>query len=437
MNEPLAICEEVLALVGDRAEAEVRATTGVSFLTRFANSTIHQNVGEEVRRVDLRVAIDGRLAGASTNHTYGADLRRFVDDTITAARFRPVDPDWPGLAPPAPVPETVAYDDATHHAAPDERAAVVRDFVRAAVDLRAAGYCATSGTSVAFGNSAGQRAAGRVSEAVLDGIHQTGTSAGSAHRSSSRLGDIDGDAVGSVAADRARRSAGATDIEPGDYEVVLGPRAAAEVFEFLGYYGFNGRAVAEGRSFVRVGERQFDEKLTLVDDPTDRRAVGVGFDREGTPKRPLVLVRDGVTVTAVHDRRSAAKVGTESTGHAESVDDAGPLPANLFVAAGTSSLADLVAGVERGLLVTELHYSRVLDPKTLVVTGLTRNGTFLVQDGRIVDAVGNMRFTQSFVSALAPGRIRGIADDGVLIGSRTWVPSLHLASWSFTGGARG
>jgi predicted Zn-dependent protease len=434
---PVAICEEVLALVGDRAEAEVSVTTGASSLTRFANSVIHQNVGEELRRVELRVAVDGRLAAASTNSRDEAELRRFVEDTLVAARLRPVDPDWPGLAPEAPTPRTAAYDDATHHAAPDERAAVVRDFVRAAIDLRAAGYCSTSGMRIAFANSAGQRAEGRVSEAVLDGIHQTATSAGSAHRSSSRLGDIDGDAVGWLAADRARRSAGAVDVDPGEYEVVLAPVAAAEVFTFLGYYGFNGRAVTEERSFARIGEQQFDESLTLFDDPTDRRTVGVGFDREGTPKRPLVLVRNGVTVAVVHDRRSAAKAGTESTGHAESAADEGPVPGNVFVAPGTASYADLVGQMGRGLLVTELNYSRVLDPKTMVVTGLTRNGTFLVEDGKVVGAVANMRFTQSFVGALAPGRIRGIGNDGILVGSRVWAPSLHLASWSFTGGARG
>lgn len=437
MNEPFAICEEILALVGDRAEAEVYVTSGLSSLTRFANSVIHQNVGEEVRRVELRVALDGRLANASTNRTYGDELHGFVDDTIGAARLRPVDPDWAGLAPAAPTPAMAAYDDATHHAAPDERAAVVRDFVRAAVDLRAAGYCSTAGTSVAFANSAGQRAAARVSEAVLDGIHQTGSSAGSAHRSSGRLGDIDGDAVGWTAADRARRSADARDIEPGTYEVVLGPVAAAEVLLFLGYYGFNGRAATEDRSFVRIGEQQFDERLTIVDDATDRRTVGVGFDHEGTPKQPLVLVRDGVSVAVVHDRRSAAKAGTRSTGHADGTDEVGPVPANLFVAPGASSYNDLVSQMRRGLLVTELHYARVLDPKTLVVTGLTRNGTFLVEDGKVVGAVGNLRFTQSFVAALSPGRVLGVGNDGALVAGRTWVPSLHLASWHFTGGARG
>jgi predicted Zn-dependent protease len=432
----LELCEDVLRLVDGRAEAAVTAAVGASSLTRFANSFIHQNVGEQVRRVDLLVGVDGRLASAATTRSDPDALRRLVDDTIAAARLRPVDPDWPGLAPPAPAPATASYDEATDHAAPDERAVVARDFVRAAPDLTAAGYCSTAGTAVAFANSAGQRVAGRVTEAIVDGIHQTPTSAGSAHRSSSRLGDLDGDVIGSLAADRARRAAQPKDIEPGDYEVVLSPMAAAEVLHFLTYYGLNGKALAEDRSFAHLGERQFDEQVTIVDDVTDQRSVGLCFDAEGTPRRPLTLVRDGVTEAVVHDRRSARKLGVESTGHANVGGD-GPVPSNLFLAPGTSSVDKLVAGMGRGLIVTELNYSRVLDPKTLVVTGLTRNGTFLVEDGRVVGAVGNLRFTQSFVCALGPGQVRGIGTDGLLVNGTTWVPSIHLASWSFTGGARG
>ncbi|HEX9968508.1 MAG TPA: metallopeptidase TldD-related protein, partial [Acidimicrobiales bacterium] len=245
-----------------------------------------------------------------------------------------------------------------------------------------------------------------------------------------------GGAVGSVAADRARRSAEARDLDPGDYEVVLLPVAAAEVFRFLGNYGFNGRSVTEDTSFLRVGEQQLDAALTVVDDVTDPRSVGIGFDIEGTPKHPLALVEAGVTVAAVHDRRTARKAGVDSTGHANDLWDS-PVPANLVVTPGTASVDELVAGVERGLVVTELHYSRVLDPKTLVVTGLTRNGTFLVEGGRVVGAAGNLRFTQSFVEALGPGRVKGVGNDGLLVTGDVWTPSLHLARWSFTGGARG
>lgn len=436
MSELFDLCDEVLRLVGDRAEVEVTATAGTSSLTRFANSFVHQNVGEELCRLDLRVAVDGRLAGASTTRTSPEELAGLVEDTLAAARLRPVDPDWPGLAPPAPASANLSYDEATDRAAPDERAVVARDFVRAAPDLKAAGYCMTEATEVAFANSAGQRVGGRVTMAAVDGIHQTGTSAGSAHRTSSRLADIDGDTLGMLAADRARRAMNADDLEPGDYEVVLGPMAVAEVVRFLAFYGFNGKAITDGQSFVRAGEQQFDERIALVDDVGDNRAVGPAFDIEGTPRRRLELIRDGVTVGVVHDRRTAARAGAESTGHASSEGD-GPVPVNLFLGAGDASQDELAGRMSRGLLVNEFNYCRVLDPKTQVVTGLTRNGTFLVEDGRITGAVNNLRFTQSFVAALAPGAVLGVGNDGMLANGDVWAPSLHLASWSFTGGARG
>jgi predicted Zn-dependent protease len=213
---------------------------------------------------------------------------------------------------------------------------------------------------------------------------------------------------------------------------------------FLALHGFNGRAVEEGRSFARIGESQFDEAISLADDVSHAMATGVGFDAEGTPKRRVELVRAGVTSGLIHDRRTAKALGTESTGNA--VAGAGPfgaLPANLVLEAGSASQDDLVGGVERGLLVTDFWYTRILDPRTQVVTGLTRNGVWLIESGRVQRPVTNLRFTQSFLDALGPGQVRGVGSDLTLVGGAVFgigayvVPSLHLASWNFTGGAKG
>jgi predicted Zn-dependent protease len=216
------------------------------------------------------------------------------------------------------------------------------------------------------------------------------------------------------------------------------------VLGFLAIHGFNGRAVEEGRSFARVGEAQFDAAITMADDVTHPAAVGIGFDADGTPKRRVELVREGVTSGLIHDRRTAKALGAESTGNA--VAAAGPwgaLPANLVLEAGSSAADELIGAVGRGLLVTDFWYTRILDPRTQVVTGLTRNGVWLIEDGRVVRPVTNLRFTQSFVDALGPGQVRGVGSDLTLVGGATFglgayvVPSLHLASWNFTGGAKG
>jgi predicted Zn-dependent protease len=440
----LDVCERVLSRVGSGVEAEVTVTSGTDALTRFATSFIHQNVTDAVQRVHLRVALDGRVAEAVVNQTDEEALSRLVNSALDAARLRPVDPGWPGVAPPTPAPSVEHWDDATANAEPHERAERVAAFVRAGDGLETAGFCSTSGEAVAFANSAGQHLSGRTSVATLDGIARTGTSDGSGRAASARLAELDGDLVGADAIRRARASANATDLEPGRYEVVLEPSCVVNMLGFLAIHGFNGRAVEEGRSFARVGENQFDASLFLADDFGHPMAVGIGFDAEGTPKRRVDLVRGGVTSGLIHDRRTAKALGAESTGNA--IAGAGPLgalPANLVVEPGSRTRAELIAGVERGLLVTDFWYTRILDPRTQVVTGLTRNGVFLIEDGTVVRPVTNMRFTQSFLEALGPDQVRGIGSDLTLVGGATFgygayaVPSLHLASWNFTGGAKG
>ena len=443
-DQLLDTCERVLALVGTDAEAEVTVTAGTEALTRFATGFIHQNVADAVQQVHLRLALDGRVAEASANQTDDDALARLVRSTADAARLQPVDPGWPGLAPPADAPAVDHWDDATAAAEPAERAERVGAFVTAADDLETAGYCSTEGVSIAFANSAGQRLSGRTTGATLDGIARTGSSDGSSRASSVRLADLDGTVTGLEAVRRARDSADATDLPPGSYEVVLSPSCVVNMLTFLALHGFNGRAVEEGRSFARIGESQFDEAISLADDVSHPMATGVGFDAEGTPKRRVELVRAGVTSGLIHDRRTAKALGTESTGNA--VAGAGPfgaLPANLVLEAGSASEDELVGGVERGLLVTDFWYTRILDPRTQVVTGLTRNGVWLIESGRVQRPVTNLRFTQSFLEALGPGQVRGVGSDLTLVGGAVFgigayvVPSLHLASWNFTGGARG
>ena len=435
MDDLMGACEYVLNQVGDRAEAEVTVVKGRSALTRFANSSIHQNVAEDYQWARLRVSVGGRVASASTDRTDAGGMKRLVERTLAAAEMRAVDPDWPGVAPPAPAPQVKSYDEATHLADPAPRAQVVRQFVDAGPGLRGAGFCDSGGSRTAFANSAGQRLEGRSSHATVEAIHRTATSDGRGWQSSSRLSDIDGAAAGRTAAEKARRGEDLVDLEPGRYEVVLEPSCLANMLEFL-RDGFNARTAEEGRSFVELGEPQLDPSITLWDDATDPRAISRGFDAEGTPKRRVDLVREGTSVALCHDRKTAAKAGTESTGHGFG-GDMGGVATNLFLAPGRRSPEELVASVERGLLVTEFWYTRILDPKTQVVTGLTRNGTFLIEGGRVVGGVPNLRFTQSYVDALRPGNVLGVGNDARLFDGTYHVPTLHLASWNFTGGAKG
>ncbi len=440
---PQELTAAVLDIVGNRADAEVVVTSGNSALTRFANSFVHQNVAEEGAAVSLRLAVDGRVSSARTTNTDLDALVRFADATIEAAGHQPVDPEWPGVADPAEVPGVDHYDAATAEATPTDRAERVKAFVDAGNGMLAAGYCETIGHEVAFANSAGQTAAGRYTTATLDGIHQTGTSAGSGHAASQRLADLDGSAVGALAAQRAADSAETYDIKPGEYEVVLAPECVASIAVFFAAYGFNAKSHAEGQSFAELGAQQFDPAINMRDDALDPVAFGVGFDTEGTPRRTVDLVRNGVTRSLAHDRRTAHAAGVASTGHGGPGSEVwGPFPAAVFVEGGDDDVQSMIAGIDRGLYIATFNYCRVLEPKSLVVTGLTRNGTFMIENGRITGAVTNLRFTQSFLAALGEGRVLGVGNDARHADSEfgagiIHAPSLHLAGWNFTGGAGG
>jgi predicted Zn-dependent protease len=226
-------------------------------LTRFANSFIHQHVGEDTVSIGLTIAVDGRTATAATTDTRDDALRDLVEATIASASLQPVDPYWPGRPRRSRSPRRATSTRPPRWPNPASAPSSC-DLRGRRPDLRAAGYLDTEGTWSAFASTAGQRASGRTSRATIDGIHQTDTSAGSAHQTSVRLADLDAVVVGERAADRARRSADFTDLDPGEYEVVLGNEAVSTILTFLAFYGFNAKQHLEGQSFAVLGEQQFD-----------------------------------------------------------------------------------------------------------------------------------------------------------------------------------
>ncbi|MER5453420.1 metallopeptidase TldD-related protein [Micromonospora sp. NPDC002389] len=455
------VVELVARLGGADAQAEVTVTRGELALTRFANSAIHQNVAESAVEVRLRLHLGGRTATGVGSAVSADGLRALVERVVAATRFTPPDRGWPGLTPPTEMPPPALWDGATADAGPDERAALVRAFVDAADGLETAGYCRTTSRSVAFANSAGHSAQGRTAEAAMDGIARAGGADGVARNSVERLADLDGAALGRHAAAKARAAVDPIELAPGRYPVVLEPAAVADLLQNLAWYGFNGKRYAERQSFAEPGAAQLDPAVTLVDDPLG--ATALPFDLEGTPTGAVTLVDAGTTTAVAHDRRSAAESGTTSTGHAAPGSATfGPMPRNLrLVPSGRAEAVEavgatappsgavvdadtaaLVSRMGRGLLVSDLWYTRVLDPKSLVVTGLTRNGLWLVEDGQVTRAVRDLRFTESYPRALSPGGVLEVGRRAVRQPDRydgVWweAPSLRLAAWNFTGGASG
>ncbi|CCH86577.1 Peptidase U62 modulator of DNA gyrase [Modestobacter italicus] len=442
-----AVLDEVRRQAGADAAAVVRAESTALALTRFAASAVHQNVADERTTLHLQLTVDGgRTATASTTRT--ASAADLVTATLAAARLRPRDADWPGLGGPAPLVSAGNPDEATAQATPAERAAAVAAFVEAAGGLSTAGYVQTSASTAVLADTAGQHVRGAATSAACDGIARLGGADGVARSASRRFADLDPAALGARAAAKARAGVDAVPVEPGRYAVVLEPAAVGDLVAGLASGQFNGKAVVDGTSGLRLGEQQFDRAVSLVDDAAGPDATGLPFDTEGTPARRTELVRDGVPVGLTTDRRVAAALGGSSTGHASDVSaTTGPVAGDPALAAGDGgSVDDLVTGLERGLLISDLWYTRVVDPKRSVWTGLTRNGVWLVEDGRVVAPVSTLRFTQSYLEALAPGAVTvgSVVDPQPARLTMTYagtnrlaVPALRLSSWNITGNTTG
>ena len=389
----------------DEAEAVVIAE--VSSLTRFANNRIHQNVAEEDTLVSVRAVLGRKVGVASTNRTDEESLRSCCAAALKATSAAPEDPAFPGLPIPEPVPlledrasqATRSFD---ADARADAAAAIIGQ--SAARGLTAAGSVQIAAHSTAVANSKGIDVAMATTSARATVLSMgPGNGSGWASWNGTDASELAADALGDRAAALAERTANPGDLEPGEYQVVLGPEAVADLLEFLAYTGFSAKAYEEGRSFMsgNLEAGLGSELVTIVDDALADEAMGLTFDYEGCPKRRVPFFEYGVVIKPVTDSYWAAVSGWPNSGHALlAPNDFGPYPSNMAMEPGESTIEDLIGSVKRGVYVTRFHYVNVEDPKTVLLTGMTRDGTFMIEDGRLTSPLKNQRFTQSAIDAL-------------------------------------
>ena len=441
-RDALALAEAAFALAmrDDVTEAEALVTAEDSALTRFANSEIHQNVAETNVSINLRVVVGKRVGVASTGRTDPEGLRRLAENAIAIARVVEELDDWGGLPGPTKVRAVAAaYSPATAAASPEFRAEAARAVIAAADDAGVVAYgsFATGLESMAVANSRGVRASGtRTTSQLITVSMGPGGGSGYAEAAAVDASTIDAAALGREAADKARATADAISVEPGDYPVVLEEYAVVDLLDMLGYLGFSALAVQEERSFAEPGKRIGSDLVTIVDDGDDPAGLPLTFDFEGVAKQRVTLVESGICRDVVYDAQTAARAGVSSTGHGlPAPNPYGPFPLNMLMEAGTALRDDLIAGMDRGLLVTRFHYTNPVHPKLAIVTGMTRDGTFLVEGGRIVGPVKNLRYTQSYLEALA-GTVAVASERKTLKGflGGVVVPAVRIDGWTFTGG---
>jgi predicted Zn-dependent protease len=412
-----------------------------SGLTRFAESAIHQSTAKEDTALRVRAVSQGRVGVAATNDLSKEGAAEAARNALELARVAAPDPLFPGITAPTDIPErTDGFDEETAFATPHLRADTVADLIgRSGKGFHAAGAFETQATEVAVANTEGQFCYAPSTQTTLSTVISSGSGGtGFAEITAARISEVDPVQVGTRAFEKARDSQDRRDLEAGRYEVVLEPAAVATLLGFLAYLGFGGRSIAEGRSCFseRLGEKLMSERVSIYDDALSPLTIALPFDFEGSAKRRVDLVDAGVVKGGVHDRRSAKQAGTESTGHAlPPPNPEGPFPLNLFLEPGESSLDDMIGATERGLLVTRFHYSNIVHPMEAIITGMTRDGTWLIENGEVKHAVKNFRFTQSIVEALRDveqvGRDTELASEFFFSSSR--VPALRISSFQFTG----
>jgi predicted Zn-dependent protease len=430
-----ALAARVLELAG--GESEVVVGDVDRGLTRFTQNAIHQNVAATNTTLRVRTVESGRTGVAATNVLGDEGIAATVARAKAIAALAPRDDEAPEIQRSHPVPApAAAYDGATADAAPERRARIASDIFSVAErdGFWAAGYVSTERHGVTIANTRGTLASFDGTVCALNVKANGAASTGFAEYYGNAVGAIDGSELGAVAAAKVRLGSDPQTVAPGNWTVILEPPAFGELLSYLCDH-FSAQSYEEGSSFLSGGlERRYaSENVTLLDDHAHPLFAGIPFDDEGVPTQKVPLLERGIARNVVTDARYAKRLGLPNTGHALPAPNAhGPQVRHLVVASGEKSLERLIAETARGLLISRFWYIRPVDHRRTIVTGMTRDGTFLIENGALVGGVRNLRFNQSILAALSSVEFsdRQVRSGGYSY--RVVTPAAKIESFAFT-----
>jgi PmbA protein len=436
LKELERIAERVLKL-SDADETEVDIGTTTDALTRFANNTIHQHVAEQIRSISVRADVDGRTARATTNKTDDESLRRVVASAMSLARNQPKNPDLLPMLDKQKYQKVSRFFSSTANTAAEDRARAVARVCKMAEKHKhtAAGIFSSGESQSLMANSNGLFASYEQTRAEFSVTMLDKTSSGWSKANSPDIRKIDPQELAESAIQKAADSREPQEIEPGHYTAILPPAAVLDLVGFL-FYDFAGTAVLDKRSCFtsRIGKKVLGENVTLWDDVYHPLQSGPAYDGEGLPRQKVLLVDRGVVKNLVYARATAKKMKAKPTGHGFSLpNEYGEAPMNLVFLGGDKSIDEMVRSTDRGILVTRLWYIREVDPYQKILTGMTRDGTFLVENGRIAGGIRNFRFNQSMIEMLSNVQMLGPAVRAA--GEESFemvVPAMKVANFHFS-----
>jgi predicted Zn-dependent protease len=435
-DEAEAICKRVLEF-STADECRVTINSGVRANTRFAVNQISTAGDNYNAAVGIRAVFGKRVANVTVNRLDEAALRDAVQNAERIAKLAPEDPELLPELGPQQYEDCIVWNDATASLEPEARADAVREITERAraAGLVSTGYLEAQAQAFAVANSKGLFAYQRSTAVAFTTTVRTedGKGSGWAGASDNDFSRIDPRALAERAIEKARRSVNAAAIEPGRYTVVLEPTAAANLIQLIAG-SLNARSADEGRSFFskpgggnKIGDKVVDERVTLYSNPLDPRVPAGTFGGDGLPNQATTWIENGVVRNLAYDRFWAQRTGQQPRGTG----------GTLAMQGGDETVESMIASTQRGLLVTRFWYIRGVDPRTILFTGLTRDGTFLIENGRITRPVKNLRYNESPIFMLnnleAMSRpIRVSASESGNTGQAIVVPAIRTRDFSFT-----
>ncbi len=438
-----AIAEKIVSHalgVSGAEETLVLLTSSDKALTRFSENAIHQNVSESEISLTVQAAVGKKVGVASGNVNGDGDVAGIAERALEIARAQSEKDEYAGLAAPAPAPEIGAYSEATASYTPDQRADAAGVVIAAAraAKMKAAGSFMTESSCLAVGNSRGVFAYHPATTAELIGVIMADDASGYCEGAAWDAAQVDVARLAEDAVRRAEMSRHPREVKPGAYDLIVEPYAVGEIFNWMAFVIFDTRAFQEGRSLLakRMGDKIMGDNVTIVDDGLTPEVIPLPFDFEGVPRTKVTLVDRGVARGLCYDLATAAKEGKKSTGHALPPGSSeGPFPLHLALAPGTATRDEMVAAMDHGLYATRFHYvNGFVEPMQAVFTGMTRDGTFWVEDGKIKYGVKNLRWTESMLRAFS--QVKVIGRERRLINAEmpsALAPMVYFENFTFTG----
>ncbi len=385
---------------------EIIASEGKSELTRFAESYIHQNVAETNLNLTVKVINEDRIGAVEMNSIDDHTVLKNIEKAIDVTKIIPKLDYHYQLLKPQSYKIKSKYSKDTASFTPLNRAQLVRQLIKE-VNKRgyeAAGALKTEESTLMVANSEGVFALDRGTKVDFNCVITRDNSTAHASFVDSDINNFNINKITDELLKTAFKNVEQIEIEPGVYTVILSPEAVSDILNYTGYTAFNGKMIMEGKSFVcnNRGKKIFPETITVSDDPFDELTMPIPFDLVGYPREKIDLIKDGVIKDGVYDHLTALKYNKKCTGNTLPPEHAsfGALPFNLVMKKGSNSVEEMISSTKKGIYISRFHYVNILNPMSIQLTGMTRDGTFLIEGGKLGRAIKNMRFNTSVIDML-------------------------------------